>query len=179
MSATSAGIAVPTPIDSNATRLISRTMPMVVARRSGPNSSVRTELGAAAVVTSRIVQLHLRFRSTRLALPTIRRTAFRVADHGGAAVHSGRVNPGAPAWQPFLVSTGTTAHEETAEATAVREAALRAVAAAPGVRAAGAAAIDAALRTAAELIRERSTELLAANAADVEAAERNGMAAGL
>ncbi len=62
---------------------------------------------------------------------------------------------------------------------AVREAAQRAAAAAPGVRAAGGAAIDAALRTAADLLRERGTELLAANDIDVAAAERNGMAAGL
>ncbi len=67
----------------------------------------------------------------------------------------------------------------TLEATAVREAALRAAAAAPGVRAAGSAAIDAALRTAAALIRERADDLLAANSADVESAQRNGMAAGL
>jgi glutamate-5-semialdehyde dehydrogenase len=62
---------------------------------------------------------------------------------------------------------------------AVRGAAGRAAAAAPGVRAAGGAAVDAALRTAAELLRDRSPELLAANGADVAAAERNGMATGL
>nr|WP_232660925.1 aldehyde dehydrogenase family protein [Pseudonocardia sp. TRM90224] len=67
----------------------------------------------------------------------------------------------------------------TPEAVAVRAAAERAAAAAPGVRAAGAEAIDAALRAAAGLIRERSAELLAANAADVEAGEQAGMAAGL
>ncbi|HVL84093.1 MAG TPA: aldehyde dehydrogenase family protein [Pseudonocardia sp.] len=65
------------------------------------------------------------------------------------------------------------------EAAAVREAAQRAAAAAPAVRAAGGDAIDDALRTAAMLLRERAGELLAANAADVEAAERDGMAAGL
>ena len=48
-SATSAGIAVPTPIASNATRLISRTSPMVVARRSGPKSSARTGDGDVVV----------------------------------------------------------------------------------------------------------------------------------
>ncbi|MEJ3656700.1 aldehyde dehydrogenase family protein [Actinomycetes bacterium KLBMP 9759] len=67
----------------------------------------------------------------------------------------------------------------TPEAVAVRAAAERAAAAAPGVRAAGAEAIDAALRSAAGLIRERTDELLAANAADVEAGEQAGMAAGL
>jgi glutamate-5-semialdehyde dehydrogenase len=81
------------------------------------------------------------------------------------------------------VSTSTAAQAaaptETPEATAVREAAQRAAAAAPGVRAAGGAVIDDALRTAAELIRERTGDLLAANSADVEAAERIGMAAGL
>jgi len=47
------------------------------------------------------------------------------------------------------------------------------------VRAAGGPAVDAALRTTAELLRGRAGELLAANAADVAAAEANGMAAGL
>ncbi|MGQ0576081.1 MAG: aldehyde dehydrogenase family protein [Pseudonocardia sp.] len=61
----------------------------------------------------------------------------------------------------------------------MRAAALRATAAAPGVRAAGGAAVDAALRTAAVLLRERAGELLAANAADVDAAQGSGMAAGL
>jgi glutamate-5-semialdehyde dehydrogenase len=68
---------------------------------------------------------------------------------------------------------------ETPEATAVRAAAQRAAAAAPGVRAAGGAAIDAALRTAAGLLRDRAHELLAANTEDVDAAEQNGMAPGL
>ncbi|TQM38587.1 aldehyde dehydrogenase family protein [Pseudonocardia cypriaca] len=77
------------------------------------------------------------------------------------------------------MSTSTTTPTETPEATAVREAAQRAAAAAPGVRAAGGAAVDAALRTAAELLRERESDLLAANATDVAAAERGGMAAGL
>ncbi len=74
-------------------------------------------------------------------------------------------------WQPCGVSLS--------DAEAVRRSALRAVAAAPAVRAAGAAAVDAALRSAAELIRERSADLLAANAQDVAAAEDGGMAAGL
>ncbi|QJY44880.1 aldehyde dehydrogenase family protein [Pseudonocardia broussonetiae] len=74
---------------------------------------------------------------------------------------------------------GNAGTPETPEHTAVREAALRAAAAAPGVRAAGGAAVDAALRTAAELLRERSRDLLEANHADVTAAEQNGMAAGL
>jgi glutamate-5-semialdehyde dehydrogenase len=96
----------------------------------------------------------------------------------------GGVRPGAgpglrAAWQPCSVSTTTAAPTESPEATAVRAAAERAAAAAPGVRAAGAAAVDAALRTAAALLREREAELLAANAADVEAAERNGMTGGL
>jgi glutamate-5-semialdehyde dehydrogenase len=77
------------------------------------------------------------------------------------------------------VSSATAVPTESVEATAVREAAQRAAAAAPGVRAAGGAAVDAALRTAATLLRERETELLAANAADVAAAERGGMAPGL
>jgi len=77
------------------------------------------------------------------------------------------------------VSTSTTVPTETPEAAAVREAAQRAAAAAPGVRAAGGAAVDAALRTAAILLREREAELLAANAVDVTAAEQGGMAPGL
>jgi glutamate-5-semialdehyde dehydrogenase len=77
------------------------------------------------------------------------------------------------------VSTSTTAVTESPEAAAVREAAQRAAAAAPGVRAAGGAAVDAALRTAAALLREREAELLDANAADVAAAEAAGMAPGL
>jgi glutamate-5-semialdehyde dehydrogenase len=66
-----------------------------------------------------------------------------------------------------------------AEFIAVRDAAERAAAAAPGVRAAGGAAIGAALGTAAVLLRDRAPQLLAANADDVEAAQQNGMAAGL
>jgi glutamate-5-semialdehyde dehydrogenase len=77
------------------------------------------------------------------------------------------------------VSSATAVPTDTPEATAVREAAQRAAAAAPGVRAAGGAAVDAALRTAATLLREREGKLLAANAADVTAAERGGMAPGL
>ncbi|GAA1288630.1 aldehyde dehydrogenase family protein [Pseudonocardia aurantiaca] len=77
------------------------------------------------------------------------------------------------------MSTSTALPTDSPEATAVREAALRAAVAAPGVRAAGGPAIDAALRTAAGFIRERAEELLAANAVDVDAAERNGMAPGL
>lgn len=69
--------------------------------------------------------------------------------------------------------------EPAPEFEAVRLAAQRAAAAAPGVRAAGAGTIDAALRTAAVLLRSRSAELLAANAADVEVATANGMASGL
>lgn len=83
-------------------------------------------------------------------------------------------------WQPGRVSNAApVTPTDTPEATAVRAAALRAAAAAPGVRAAGGAAIDAALRAAAVLLRERTEQLLAANADDVEAAEQNGMAAGL
>lgn len=67
----------------------------------------------------------------------------------------------------------------TSEQTAVREAAERAAAAAPGVRAAGGPAVDDALRTAARLLRERADDVLAANAADVETAERGRMAPGL
>src|SRR5882757_3466066 len=47
--ATSAGIAVPTPIASNATMLISNTTPTVIDRRPGPNSSPRVELGSFGV----------------------------------------------------------------------------------------------------------------------------------
>lgn len=68
---------------------------------------------------------------------------------------------------------------ESVESKAVREAAERAAAAAPGVRKAGSSAVDAALRTAAGLLRERAGELLAANAEDVTAAEVGGMAPGL
>src|SRR6476620_7489045 len=49
---TRAGIAVPTPIASKATRLISRTRPMVVLRRPGPNSSGRTGVAAPAVTSA-------------------------------------------------------------------------------------------------------------------------------
>lgn len=75
------------------------------------------------------------------------------------------------------VSTGTVA--TTPEFQAVRTAAERAAAAAPGVRAAGSEAVDGALRTAAALLRGRATDLLEANAADVAAAEAGGMAPGL
>lgn len=77
------------------------------------------------------------------------------------------------------MSTSTTAPATTSEADAVRTAAHAAAAAAPGVRAAGGAAIDATLRTAAVLLRERAPDLLAANAVDVATAERNAMAPGL
>ncbi|HZG91635.1 MAG TPA: aldehyde dehydrogenase family protein [Pseudonocardia sp.] len=68
---------------------------------------------------------------------------------------------------------------QTSDADAVREAALRAAAAAPAVRAAGGGAVDAALLAAAGLLRERSDDLLAVNAADLTTADRSGMAAGL
>jgi glutamate-5-semialdehyde dehydrogenase len=80
------------------------------------------------------------------------------------------------------VSTSTvdaTTTSDTPEHAAVRAAAQRAAAAAPGVRAAGGPAVDNALRSAAERLRERAGELLAANAADVEAAQHGGMAGGL
>src|SRR5918998_238278 len=51
-SATSAGIADPTPIASNAIRLINSTSPVVVARRLGPNSSERMAGGVGTAVTS-------------------------------------------------------------------------------------------------------------------------------
>ncbi len=70
-------------------------------------------------------------------------------------------------------------HAETPEHVAVRNAAQRAAGAAPGVRAAGGPAVDAALRTMATALRDRTADLLAANAADVEAAERGGMTGGL
>ncbi|SHK90450.1 glutamate-5-semialdehyde dehydrogenase [Pseudonocardia thermophila] len=73
----------------------------------------------------------------------------------------------------------TATEDPTETAAAVRAAAERAAAAAPGVRAAGGPAIDAALRTMAQLIRERAERVLAANAEDVVAAEANGMAPGL
>lgn len=77
-------------------------------------------------------------------------------------------------------SPATTPDQQvTPEFAAVRAAAERAAAAAAGVRAAGGPAIDAALRDAARLLRERSAELLAANARDVEAGTANGMAPGL
>ena len=65
------------------------------------------------------------------------------------------------------------------ELTAEHHAAREAAAAAPGVRTAGGAAVDAALRTAADLLRDRAAELLAANGADVAAAEQGGMDPGL
>jgi len=69
--------------------------------------------------------------------------------------------------------------KDTTEAAAVRAAAHRAAAAAPVVRAAEGEAIDAVLRTTGVLLRERSDDLLAANAADVAAAQRGGMGPGL
>ena len=80
------------------------------------------------------------------------------------------------AWHAEGVSTAVV---ESPEQTAVLEAARRAAAAAPGVRAAGGPAVDAALRTAAALLRERAEDLLAANRADVDAAQASGMASGL
>ena len=77
------------------------------------------------------------------------------------------------------MSTSTAASTSTDDVTAVRGSAQRAAAAAPAVRAAGAPAIDAALRAAAGLIRERTRELMEVNAQDVAAAEANGMAPGL
>jgi glutamate-5-semialdehyde dehydrogenase len=83
------------------------------------------------------------------------------------------------------VSTGTAdldaadGTHDTPEHTAVLAAARRAAAAAPRVRAAGGPAVDAALRSAAGRLRERADDLLAANAADVAAAERGGMTGGL
>ena len=78
------------------------------------------------------------------------------------------------------VSTAAVAgHAETPEHGAVRTAAQRAAVAAPGVRSAGGPAVDAALRTMASALRDRTADLLAANAADVEAAERGGMTGGL
>ncbi len=78
------------------------------------------------------------------------------------------------------MSTGTLpSSTETPEHAAVLAAAQRAAAAAPGVRAAGGPAVDAALRSAARRLRDRTDDLLAANAADVEAAQRAGMAGGL
>ncbi|MDN5915650.1 MAG: aldehyde dehydrogenase family protein [Pseudonocardia sp.] len=76
-------------------------------------------------------------------------------------------------------ASGTSISTEAPEFAAVQAAAERARDAAPAVRAAGGAAVDAALRTAAALIRERTPALLEVNVADVTAAERNGMAAGL
>jgi glutamate-5-semialdehyde dehydrogenase len=80
------------------------------------------------------------------------------------------------------VSTSTAASDtasETPEHAAVRTAAHKAAAAAPGVRSAGGPAVDAALRTMAAALRDRTGDLLAANVADVEAAERGGMTGGL
>ncbi|WP_339123358.1 aldehyde dehydrogenase family protein [Pseudonocardia sp. D17] len=77
------------------------------------------------------------------------------------------------------VSTSPAADQQAPEFAAVRAAAQRAAAAAPGVRAAGGPAIDAALRTAARLLRERAERVLAANAADVDTARAGGMASGL
>ncbi|MEV1295661.1 aldehyde dehydrogenase family protein [Pseudonocardia sp. NPDC049635] len=68
---------------------------------------------------------------------------------------------------------------EAPEFAAVRVAAQRARAAAPAVRAAGAGRIDDALRAAGARIRDRAADLLEVNAAEVAAAQRSGMAAGL
>jgi glutamate-5-semialdehyde dehydrogenase len=76
-------------------------------------------------------------------------------------------------------ATAVTAAAETPEHAAVRTAAQRAAAAAPGVRSAGGPAVDAALRTMAAGLRDRTADLLVANTADVEAAERGGMTGGL
>ena len=76
-------------------------------------------------------------------------------------------------------STAAVAASESPEHTAVRTAAQRAATAAPGVRSAGGPAVDTALRTMAAALRDRTADLLAANTADVEAAERGGMTGGL
>ena len=99
------------------------------------------------------------------------------------------MNPARSSWAPPSgrgnladVSTSTAAvadPAETPEHAAVRAAAQRAAAAAPGVRSAGGPAVDAALRTMAAALRDRTADLLAANTADVEAAERGGMTGGL
>ena len=66
------------------------------------------------------------------------------------------------------VSTAAVAgHAETPEHGAVRTAAQRAAVAAPGVRSAGGPAVDAALRTMATALRDRTADLLAANAAAI------------
>jgi glutamate-5-semialdehyde dehydrogenase len=69
--------------------------------------------------------------------------------------------------------------ENKSDLDTVREVAARAAAAAPGLRRVGAQTIDAALRRAAELIRERGDAVLAANAMDVEAGTAAGMTQGL
>ena len=100
------------------------------------------------------------------------------------------MNPARSSWAPHQsgrgnladVSTSTAAvadPAETPEHAAVRAAAQRAAAAAPGVRSAGGPAVDAALRTMAAALRDRTADLLAANTADVDAAERGGMTGGL
>ncbi len=75
------------------------------------------------------------------------------------------------------MSTSTAGHGP--EFDVVRSVAQRAAAAAPGVRSAGGPAVDAMLRTASGLLRERAPQLLEANTRDVAAAEANGMAQGL
>ncbi len=99
--------------------------------------------------------------------------ALSRATMGAAGI---RATSRATPWQACGVSTAVV---DSPEQIAVLEAARRAAAAAPGVRAAGGPAIDAALRAAAGLLRARSADLLAANRTDVEAAQLGGMAAGL
>lgn len=94
-----------------------------------------------------------------------------------AGVSTSTAGPATPTTAATPPADATAA--DTSAAAAVRHAAERAAAAAPGVRAAGGAAIDRVLRTAAGLLRERAAELAAANGLDVAAAEAAGTAPGL
>jgi glutamate-5-semialdehyde dehydrogenase len=96
--------------------------------------------------------------------------------------HHAAIPGGDSAWQPWRVSSSIVdadSRTHLSDVDAVRAAAQRAAAAAPGVRAAGGDAVDAALRAVAARLRDRADDLLAANATDVDAAQRVGMAGGL
>ncbi len=165
--------------------------PVVARRQPGkadaPRRPVRPRRAAAAGAD------HLR-RPVRPGDPALHRQRDRLRRAGRTRPPSSRVVPAPPRCSALRrapgprgprapgrpprgnlagVSTSTAAAATTPapEHAAVRAAAQRAAAAAPGVRAAGGPAIDAALRTAAAL-RDRADDLLAANAADVEAATR-------
>ena len=121
----------------------------------------------------------LRAQFAALRHPELVPALERRATSTAARDPGGTTGTGVARWNAVSTSTAVADHAETPEHAAVRVAAQRAAAAAPGVRAAGGPAVDAALRTMAAALRDRTADLLAANAADVEAAERGGMTGGL